>query len=414
MYMTASCRIPIFPVSETPVTLAPQTEQDVAEAVRSAAAEKCALEIVGHGSKRTLGSPVRATTQMSLTALRGVVDYAPEEMTLTVKPGTLYSEIEPLMAQRKQRLAFEPPDLGMILEGVSSFGSVGGIVAANIAGPRRRSTGAVRDHVLGFTAVNGRAEIFTAGGKVVKNVTGYDLPKLLTGSFGTLALMTEITLRVNPAPETECTVAVFGADDVVAMKLMQMAIASPHEVAGAAHLPRGVNSLGPGAVTLIRLEGFAPSVDYRAGLLTELLKNHGRVERIAAESSQRLWAMVRDAMPLAGTRPLWRISIAPAAGAQAAAAITQKLNAEYFYDWGGGLIWLAVNGDVADAGTQAVREVVAAMGGHATLIRAPETIRAVVPVFQPQPAAIAALQHRVKTAFDPQNVLNPFRMSMEY
>ncbi len=287
------------------------------------------------------------------------------------------------------------------------------MVAAGLSGPRRLKAGAVRDHVLGVTAVSGRGEIFRAGGRVVKNVTGYDLSKGLVGSFGTLAVLTEITVKVMPKAETETALLLPGLSDTRAVEAMTTAMGAPVDVSAASHLPAAAaRALGlSGPATLLRLEGVAPSVDERAERLSNLLAPLARAERLGPAESARLFAAIRDGAAFANERetPLWKISVAPTAGPAVAAAVP---SARVVYDWSGGLIYLAVDLGLPDAGASAVRAAVkAAGGGHATLLRASADLRARIPVFEPQPAPLAALARRLKAEFDPAGILNPGRMA---
>lgn len=255
---------------------------------------------------------------------------------------------------------------------------------------------------------------------MVKNVTGYDLCKLLAGSHGTLAVLHSVTFKVLPAPEKARTVLVFGLDPATAAAAMAAALGSPHEVASAAHLPPGIAARsavdfvrGAGAaVTAVRVEGPGPSVAVRCTALRELLGAHGAVEELHSSRSARFWAEVRD---VAGLLPdpataLWRLSVAPMDGHRVAAEVGRALPAELLFDWAGGLVWLAVPAE-GDAGAAIVRGAVAGVGGHATLVRAPEALRAAVPPFQPQAPGVAALSARVKAGFDPRGILNPGRMA---
>jgi glycolate oxidase FAD binding subunit len=316
-------------------------------------------------------------------------------------------------------------DYAGILGGVAGRGTIGGVLAANVSGPRRIKAGAGRDHFLGFHAVSGRGETFKSGGRVVKNVTGYDLCKLIAGSWGTLAAMTEVTIKVLPRPETEQTLLVRGLEPARAIEAMTSAMGSSCDVSGAAHLPAGVavrveaGVIAADAVTALRLEGFSPSVAERKRMLEALMKPFGELATLEAPGSRALWTAVRDVAPFAADRsnrsprqdeqPLWRISTAPSRGAELAAMIASAAQAQMFYDWAGGLIWVAL-GSRDDAGAALVRRAVAAAGGHATLIRAPASARAAIDVFAPQDAAVAALTKRVKESFDPRGVLNPGRM----
>jgi glycolate oxidase FAD binding subunit len=400
-------------------TFKPRTAEETRDAVQWAMAEHEPVEIIGSGSKRALGKPVQAGHVLDLSDLSGIELYEPAELILTARAGTPIAEIEAALASENQELSFDPLDYGPLLGQPAGQGTLGGVIGANLAGSKRLKFGAARDHILGMDAVSGRGEIFKSGGQVVKNVTGYDLPRALTGSWGTLAVATRITLKVHPRCETEATFHLAGLSDTQAIAAMTDAMGSSAEVSAAAHLPEaasaGLRARGhdvvSGAATLLRLEGFGPSVDYRFELLNRLLGARAPIARIEADASRALWRSVRDAEPFAGTDDLvWRLSVAPTAGAEAAARIAARVaGTTAFYDWSGGLVWLAVPG--ADAKENEVRAAVAACGGgHATLVRAPAPLRAALQVFQPQEPALAALAARVKTQFDPHMILNPGRM----
>ena len=391
--------------------------KDVEEAVRWALAEGKALEVVGRGSKRAIGRPSQSDLTLDLSGLTGVTLYEPEELVLSAKAGTPLAEIETLVHDKGQQLDFEPMDYGPILGGPANAGSLGGALATNLSGPRRIKAGAARDHFLGFSAVSGRGEIFKSGGRVVKNVTGYDLCKLLAGSFGTLAAMTDVTIKTLPRPETEATVLILGLDDARANAAMSAAMASSCDVSAAAHLPAGLVMHFGGlhvdqAATAFRIEGFAPSVRHRNESLMALLRPFGTLEAVDESHSRELWRSVRDARPFSagapsGEWPLWRVSTTPARGAEFAAKLPP--GAQWFYDWAGGLIWIALPPS-HHAGFATIRRAAASTGGHATLIRAPAATRAAVDVFEPQQGALAGVSRRVKESFDPKGVLNPGRM----
>jgi glycolate oxidase FAD binding subunit len=283
-------------------TLKARDAKDVEDAVRWALAEAKTLEVAGRGSKRALGRPSQSDLTLDLSGLTGVTLYEPEELVLSARAGTPLAEVEALVESRGQQLAFEPMDYGPILGGAPDAGSLGGALAANLSGPRRIKAGAARDHFLGFTAVSGRAETFKSGGRVVKNVTGYDLCKVLAGSYGTLAAMTDVTIKVLPRPETEATVLVPGLDDAKANAVMSAAMASSCDVSAAAHLPRNVVMHFAGLydskpATAFRLEGVAPSVKHRKDALTALLQPFGAPESIDGADSRKFWRSVRDAAP---------------------------------------------------------------------------------------------------------------------
>lgn len=395
----------------------PTSAQEVLETIQWAVSEETPLEVVGQGSKRGIGRPVEAEQVLDLSRLAGVTLYEPEELVLSAKAGTPLAEVEALVAKSGQRLEFEPIDYGPLLGGKAGRGTIGGALGANLAGPRRIKAGAARDHILGVHAVSGRGEVFKSGGRVVKNVTGYDLSKGLAGSWGTLAVVTDLTFKVLPATETETTLAVTGLDDAQAAAAMAEAMGSSAEVSGAAHLPEGVVSqflggaLSGGPRTVLRVEGFGPSVDYRIDLLTRLMKPFGAAETIEREDSRALWREIRDCHPFAdGTAaPVWRVSMAPGEGYKMVDAFRRAAGANAYYDWQGGLIWLRME---ADPEAAILRKLIGHFGGgHATLVRASQALRETVPVFQPQPPALAALSARLKEQFDPKHILNPGRMA---
>jgi glycolate oxidase FAD binding subunit len=392
-------------------TLKPRDGKDVEAAVQWALGESKTLEIVGHGSKRGIGRAAQWDLSLDLSGLSGVTLYEPDELILSAKAGTPIAEIEALLAKHNQELAFEPIDYGPVFGAPAGRGTIGGVLAANLSGPRRIKAGAARDHFLGFTAVSGRAETFKSGGRVVKNVTGYDLCKVLAGSYGTLAAMTDVTVKVLPRAETEETLLILGLDDAAATRAMSAAMGSSNDVSGAAHCPAplaaSLQAEAGTALTALRLEGVAPSVVHRRRALETLFKSFGEIAVLEAAASREVWRVIRNAMPFTGgARALWRISVAPTRGHGVAAAIGE--GAEYFYDWAGGLIWAALPA-TDDGGAARVRRAVAG-SGHATLIRAPAAIRASVPVFEPQDQGLAALTGRLKESFDPKGVLGPGRM----
>ncbi|MGY6706733.1 MAG: glycolate oxidase subunit GlcE [Rhizobiaceae bacterium] len=398
-------------------TFTPTSAAEVLDTVAWAVSEEAPLEILGHGSKRGIGRPAQTEHTIDLSQLTGVTLYEPEELVLSARAGTPLAEIEALLAENRQELAFEPMDYGPLLGDAEGRGTIGGTLAANLSGPRRLKAGAARDHVLGINAVSGRGEAFKSGGRVVKNVTGYDLSKGLAGSWGTLAVATDVTFKVLPAAETETTIALRGMTEEQAAFAMAAAMGSSAEVSGAAHLPETVTgkviegALKGMASTLLRVEGFGPSVDYRVESLKNMLSSQGEIDTLACDTSRLLWREIRDCRPYstAPGKPLWRVSMTPSQGHAMVMALRMRMAADVFYDWQGGLIWIQME---VEPGAELLRGLIAAHGGgHATLVRATPSVRAAVPVFQPQPAALAALSARLKEQFDPHNILNPGRMA---
>jgi len=401
----------------TPVDLTELRDQ-----VAGALASQEPVEIVAGGSKRGLGRPVQAAHILDLTRLSGIRDYAPSELVLTAGAGTPLGEIERALEEAGQMLAFEPPDWRGLLGAGEQDGAgptLGGVLACNLSGPRRFKAGAARDHFLGFRAVSGRGEIFKAGGKVIKNVTGYDLPKLMAGSFGTLAALEEVTVKVLPRPETVETLLWTKVEPAVAGRLMTAALGSPHEVSGAAYLPAGVAMppapAGRDGIVALRLEGPQPSVEFRRDGLSRDHRADGAPEILIGSEAIAFWRAIGEAAPLSklAGRAAWRISVAPARGPELGQAISWALDAFWFLDWGGGLLWVAAP-EAADAGAEVIRAAIRGPNGsdtgHATLIKGSPALRGAVAVFEPQPAPLAALSRRVKDAFDPAHILNQGRM----
>ena len=399
--------------------------KDVEQAVQAAIAAEQPLEIVGHGTKRAVGQPTATNAVLDLSALNGVTSYEPNELILTVEAGAPMADIKSLIDSKNQEFDFEPMDTSALLGTASLSGTIGGTIAAGLAGPRRIKSGGARDHLLGVAAVSGFGESFKAGGRVVKNVTGYDLCKLIAGSWGTLAVMTEVTLKVMPKAEHDVTLVLHGLDDVAANRAMSAALGSSFDVSGAAHLPQSafrgaigaLASLGSqGSVTLLRLEGIGASVTHRANSLTAALASFGKADRCEDTASQAVWVAIRDVTPFAasgplGAWPVWRIVCPPASGGAFGRELARETGGDLIYDWGGGLIWAALPPS-ADAHAGHLRAKLAAIEGHATLIRGSDPLRRAIDVFHPHSDGVAALNRRVKSSFDPRDILNRGRMTL--
>jgi glycolate oxidase FAD binding subunit len=402
---------------------APAELDELRDAIGDALAAEEPLAVVGGGSKRGLGRPLQLPRMLDLSGLAGIRDYQPSELVLTAGAATPIEEIDAALAEAGQMLAFEPPDLGALFglpASVSSRRTLGGALACNLSGPRRIKAGAARDHFLGFRGVSGRGEVFKAGGKVVKNVTGYDLCKLMAGSFGTLAALEEVTVKVLPQPEALSTVMLWGLDALAAVRILSRALASPHEVSGAAYIPAlstaGLTSLsGSTAVAALRLEGPSPSVTFRRDRLLAELGSDCEASSLDDEASVTFWRAVRDVLPLAGSgdRAVWRVSVAPSRGGELGEVIARRLDTIWYLDWAGGLVWAAIAG-AEDGGSAVIRSAIRGADGrgtgHATLIKGSPELRRSVPVFEPQSPPLAALACRIKESFDPRRILNPGRM----
>lgn len=393
----------------------PETEDEVARIVSEANAASLPIEVKGGGTKIALGRPSQPASVLSLAKVTGITNYDPSELVMAARAGTPLAEIEAALDANNQMLTFEPMDHRQLL-GASGEPTIGGVFAANSSGPRRILAGAARDNLLGVRFVNGSGEIVKSGGRVMKNVTGLDLVKLLAGSWGTLGVLCEVIFKVLPKPETAVTIAVSGLNDAEAAEAMAAAMAMSVEVSGAAHLPLSVaykfgDRLNGEATTVLRLEGLAPSVEVRSERLVAEMRRRGGVSVLDADASRELWCDIRDVKPFTTHRakPVWRVSVAPSAGHMLVAALRLKAGVDAFYDWQGGLVWLQME---ADPDADLVRQYIKALGGgHATLVRADAAIRAAIPVFEPQPRALDALSRRIKDQFDPGGILNPGRMT---
>ncbi|WP_187428026.1 hypothetical protein ROLI_001410 [Roseobacter fucihabitans] len=368
--------------------MTPETEEAVAEAIKTA---QSPLAIQGGGTR---GFKIEGET-LSLARLSGISLYEPGALTIVAQAGTPLRDINAALSKENQRLAFEPMDHRTLL-GTTGEPTIGGVIAGNISGPRRIQGGGARDYALGVRFVDGAGAIVKNGGRVMKNVTGYDLVKLMSGAFGTLGVLTEVSLKVLPIPETQATLILHGLDDAQAVQAMSAAMGSPFEVSGAAHSAKIMES---GPATLLRVEGFETSVEYRIGRLRDLLAPICSEASVAdAALTEDLWCNVRD---VAQWRDLpddiWRISCKPS---DAPALMGRSGATAWYFDWAGGLIWVRMpqGGDL--------RETLGAFEGHATLVRsAPET-RARVPVFHPEAAGIAKITAGLRARFDPRGILN--------
>ncbi|MGR3814942.1 MAG: FAD-binding protein [Cognatishimia activa] len=365
--------------------LSPQSEADLAQVIASANAP---LSIQGGG---TNGMGIADATRLSTAGLNGVTLYEPGALTLVAKAGTPVADISDMLAKENQRLAFDPRDLRGVL-GTKGAPTIGAVAAMNNSGPARVTAGACRDFMLGVRFVDGSGDIVSNGGRVMKNVTGYDLVKLMSGSHGTLGVLTEVSLKVLPTPEMTGVLLMNGLSDADAVAAMSAALGSPYEVTGAAHAQSGVDAH---PVTMIRIEGFEESVAYRLAQLKELL---GRFGDVAIETdparTKAGWAWVRDCSVFEGkVGNLWRVSVKPSD----APGLVAKLAPENaLYDWGGGLIWMVLPDSVDP------RAQMGGLPGHATLMRGTGHDR-----FHPEAPGVAKLTQSLRKKFDPRGILNP-------
>jgi glycolate oxidase FAD binding subunit len=397
----------------------PKDEAELSGMIISARQNSLPLEICGYRSKRQAGRPLSPKAVVSCSNISGITLYEPNELVLSARAGTPLAEIEQTLAKKNQQLAFEPADLGRVLGRQTQGSSIGAVVAMNISGARRIQQGAARDHVLGIRAVNGTGEVIRSGGRVMKNVTGVDLVRGLCGSWGTLAVLTEVTLKVLPKPRESRTLLFHGLADEGAIGMMCAALATPYEVSGTLHLHAPMvarledKDLAPAnsALTALRLEGTANSLLPRTEKLRQELAPFGDSYELPHERSVRFWDSIRAMSHLVAdpNRPLWRIAAAPSQAAQIVGALSSVLQVSAAYDWSGGLIWLELP-PASDASSSELRRMLAEFQADAMLMRAPRAIRANVEVFQPLPLPKMKIVQGLKHAFDPGGILNPGRM----
>ena len=397
---------------------APDTVEELAYLVAEAADTRTPLEVMGRGTKREVGRPVQYGAVLSTESLTGIQLYEPSELVLVALAGTPVAQIEQALIEHDQEFPFEPIDLGPVLGFGRGQGTIGGVVATNFSGSRRILSGSARDHVLGVQAVNGSGETIRAGGRVMKNVTGYDLGRALAGSWGTLAVMTEVAIKVLPAQREVRTVLCFGLADPNGIEALCIAMGTPFEVSGTVHMhaelaerlsDQEIANAGA-SVTAIRVENFPASARYRSSRLKQMLQAYAPALELDTLRSRAFWDEIRTLkMFQKSDRPLWRISTVPSTAAKLVHNLARKIDVRVLYDWSGGLIWLETP-PISDAGAVEIRRNLAEIGGHATLIRAEAPARAAIDVFQPLDKPVMALTASLKRAFDPVGILNPGRM----
>ena len=396
----------------------PAAEWELQALLAEATRRKSRIEVVGGGTKRSIGQPAAIDDTITTTSMKGISLYEPTELVMSAGAGTPLAEIEAMLEQRGQMLAFEPIDLGPAVGAPARSGTIGAVFMTNLSGARRIALGAARDHLLGLRAVTGAGEIIKSGGRVMKNVTGLDVARGMCGSWGTLGVATEVTFKVLPRAEETATLAVFGQSDDIGVEALSLALGSPQEVTGTVHMQAplmqrlsnpSLGNVGK-SMTAVRIETFSRFLGARIDKLTNVLKPYGDVHVLADAQSMQLWSDLNSlaVMPV-GPSALWRISVPSQIGPEFVRSIARIFPCHAFYDWSGGLIWLEVT-DTADGGATDIRRLVSRVTGHSTLIRAAPAIRASVPTFQPLDAGLERITRQLKQTFDPAGVLNPGRL----
>jgi len=413
-----------FPTYQDSDLLFPKNEKELAEIIKKFYKSNYPIEVLGSGSKRQIGKQLQCTKTISLSKLDGIIEYLPEELYIKIKAGTNIEKIESELKKNKQELAFEPIDFGYLFLGKSNYGTAGGQVACNISGPRRFKSGSIRDHILGFRAVNGRGEIIKSGGTVVKNVTGYDLSKLICGSYGTLVALTEITFKVLPLAEESKTLVIHDLTIDSSPHYLEKAISSSNEVSGASFLPIDpickncemnientfkLNDLEyKGSLTAIRVEGSKQSINERVeNLKKELNILNFKVSILETFQSEILWRKIKNLEFFSKTKNnIFRISIPPSECAKLIYELPNMF--KYFLDWGGALIWMEAC-KLSEKKFESIRTKVVKHNGYISMIKNSNQLPFVEDVFTINSARFNISQN-IKKSFDPKGILNPGKM----
>ena len=402
----------------------PQNEIEVSNFIKKFYKSNVPIELIGSGSKRKIGKPLQCSKTLSLTKLNGIIEYLPEELYIKVKACTSIQQIEEELKKNKQQLAFEPIDFGYLFNGKSNCGTAAGQVACNISGSRRFKVGSVRDHVLGFRGVNGKGEIIKSGGNVVKNVTGYDLSKLVCGSYGTLIALTEITFKVLPAPEASKTLIIHDKKIEPATFLLEQAISSSNDISGAAFFPIEPKVPGcvmniektfklndlkyGGSLTTIRIEGSKKSINLRIqNLIDELKIVNFDISILDTYQSEIFWNKVKSLEFFSSSKNnILRIVIPPSECVQLVYQLSNKF--KYYLDWGGALMWMEAF-ELSEEMFESIRKKVVKHGGYVTMIKNSDYLPYVEDVFTINRGRFDISQN-IKKSFDPKRILNPGKM----
>jgi glycolate oxidase FAD binding subunit len=402
----------------------PQNEREVSSFIKKFYKANIPIELIGSGSKKKIGKLLQCSKTLNLSKLNGIIEYLPEELYIRVKAGTAIKQIEEELKKNNQQLAFEPIDFGYFLNGKSDYGTAAGQVACNISGSRRFKVGSVRDHVLGFRGVNGKGEIIKSGGVVVKNVTGYDLSKLICGSYGTLIALTEITFKVLPAPEKSKTLVIHDQNLESATDILTRAISSSNDISGAIFLPNKpkvpgcvmniektfkLNDLqNKGSITAIRIEGSKNSIDQRfKNLSNELKIINFNISILETFQSEIFWNKIKALEFFSSSKnSILRIVIPPSECVKLIYQLSNKY--KYYLDWGGALMWMEAF-ELSEEMFESIRKKIVKLGGYVTMIKNSDYLPYVEEVFTINRDRFNISQN-IKKSFDPKRILNPGKM----
>ena len=405
----------------------PSNERETSNIIKEIYNKNLPIKIIGTNSKNFIGNKLQCTKVLDLSSLSGIVEYLPDELYIKVKACTPISLIEETLEKNNQQLAFEPIDFGYINDFKSNKGTAAGQLSCNFSGSRRFKVGSIRDHVLGFRGINGKGDIIKSGGTVVKNVTGYDLSKLVTGSFGTLTVLTEITFKVLPAKNSINTIVIYSEDNKIITNLFDQLLSSSNEISGLVYIPNEpknnnytinrekilkFNDLrSEEAFSALRIEGSKKSIEERSKeIFKELELRKKKTSILDFYQSKLFWEKVNNIELFSGTKNnLLRVIIPPAKSLDLMKYL--KDNFKYYIDWCGSLFWIEVI-DNENEKIKEIKNIVLKLGGYLTIVKYSENLSSDIDIFTINDSRLL-LSKKIKESFDPKNLFNPGKMYRE-
>ena len=394
----------------------PSSREEIAEIIRNCYKKNIPLEINGSKSKNKIGRNFQAEKTLDLTSYSGIIDYKPEELYIKVKAGTPINSIIEELDKHDQQLAFEPIDFGFLFNGKSNNGTIGGVISCNFAGPRRFKVGSARDHLLGFQGINGKGEIIKSGGTVVKNVTGYDLCKLISGSFGTLSVLTELSVKVLPKPQSSKTLIINNPHIKKAIEYLGTALSSPSDPSGGVFYPEQFDQsftfndlTHKGALTAIRIEGPSNSVDHRIKNLSAelgLLENEYSI--LESVQTKIFWNKTKNLEIFSNSKKNLLRIVVPISETLSVLQKMKPYEINYFLDWGGSLIWVELE-KISLKILREIKDITQRHSGYFTIIKVEDDLKASADIFTIDPIKYK-ISEKIKKSFDPKRIFNPGKM----
>ena len=394
----------------------PNNEKDLQEIIKYCFKNNLPIEIIGKGTKSLIGKKLQCAKTLDMSNISGIIDYKPEELYITVKAGTPIKTIQDELKKNNQHLAFEPVNFSELFKKDSNEGTIGGTLSCNFSGSRRFKVGSARDHILGFKGYNGTGEKIKSGGTVVKNVTGYDLSKLITGSFGTLLVLSEITLKVLPLQTDTKTIVVSGLSLEHALGILGSAISSSNDPSGAVFYPDSLRNnfvfndlTHPGSITAIRVEGSKTSTEQRINnLIQDLSLLDKNVTVIDSIQSEIFWEDTRSIKVFSKNQKNILRAVVPPSETINLINRLKSFHPTYFIDWGGSLIWIELD-YLSNQKIDQIRKRILVADGYLTVIKSPENIKSSSELFTIDPIKFKISQN-IKKSFDPKRIFNPGKM----